>query len=106
MIHLERNVQKHVKVPDKAELLSDFKEVETGMIIKTKAGNSGFVFATNGADIIRLLNAIKIPGNYTEFDYAYVSNFIKDFQFCEICGMKAVKNNNCLHCFQTFGVII
>jgi len=42
----------------------------------------------------------KIPENYTDFDYAYVSNFIKDFQFCEICGMKAIKNNTCLHCYS------
>ncbi len=42
----------------------------------------------------------KIPENYTEFDSAYVKNFIQDFQFCEICGMKAVKNNSCLHCYS------
>ena len=42
----------------------------------------------------------KIPEGYENFDYNYVSDFVKDFEYCEVCGMKAVKNNTCLHCYS------
>jgi len=34
------------------------------------------------------------------FNSKNVEEFVKDFKFCEICGMKAVKDETCLHCYS------
>ncbi|MBZ4034482.1 hypothetical protein K6T82_06875 [Flavobacterium sp. 17A] len=39
-----------------------------------------------------------VPSKFTNFDFDYVSDFMKSLQPCDICGIVAVKENHCLVC--------
>ena len=72
---------------------SDFKELH----ITDFNGNQANIpeKTTNWYALIQ-----KIPETFAEFDHAYVKQFMEDVIFCEVCGMKAVKNGICLHCYS------
>ncbi len=42
-----------------------------------------------------------VPRNFLNFDFHYVKTFMDALKPCEICGIIAVKENECLVCEQT-----
>ncbi|MFD2910131.1 hypothetical protein ACFSX9_15480 [Flavobacterium ardleyense] len=39
-----------------------------------------------------------VPLNFTNFDFAYVKNFIESLKPCKICGIVALNKNECIVC--------
>ena len=40
----------------------------------------------------------EVPKGYPDFDYSYVKSFFESLQGCEICGLLAVYNGECINC--------
>ncbi|UII28386.1 hypothetical protein LVD15_08145 [Fulvivirga maritima] len=40
----------------------------------------------------------EVPQGYGNYNYEFVHQYLNSLEGCDICGLKAVYNNECLHC--------